>query len=96
MNQDSLCQEELGREDPYSASVIFTALLSTRIPFVPNRKKVKVPVVKSFNGSDDPIEHIASYRDPIGVNTTCKVMLCKLFPTIVLGLALNWYISLPL
>lgn len=36
-----LRQEELGREDSYSAPVIFKILLSARILFVPNRNKLK-------------------------------------------------------
>jgi retrotransposon gag protein len=31
----------------------------------------------------------------MAVSTTCDAMLCKFFPTTLLGLALNWYTTLP-
>ena len=49
-----------------------------------------------LDGSDDPAEHIASYRAHMAVKTICEAMLCKFFPTTLSGLALNWYTTLPL
>ncbi|XP_057520742.1 uncharacterized protein LOC130801008 [Amaranthus tricolor] len=49
----------------------------------------------SFDGTQDPQEHIESYRAHMAVNTTCKAFLCKFFPTTLSGLALSWYTSLP-
>ena len=83
------------RGGPYSALVIFKTPLSPRILSVPNLNKVKVPAIKPFDGSDDPEEHIASYRVHMAVSTTCEAMLCKFFPTTLSGLALNWYTALP-
>ena len=84
-----LRQEEYVKEDPYFAPVIFKTPLSARILSVPNQNKVKLPVVKPFDGSDDPTKHIASYRAHMAVSTTYEAMLCKFFPTTLSGLALN-------
>ena len=83
------------RGGPYSALVIFKTPLSPRILSVPNLNKVKIPSIKPFDGSDDPEEHIGSYLAHMAVSTTCEAMLCKFFPTTLLGLALNWYTALP-
>ena len=79
----------LSQKDPYSTAVIFKTPLSAWILYFPNWNEVKVPAVKPFNGSDDPAEHITSYRAQMAVSTTCEPMLCKFFPTTLSGLALS-------
>ncbi|XP_057522616.1 uncharacterized protein LOC130802625 [Amaranthus tricolor] len=49
----------------------------------------------TFEGTQDPQEHIESYGAHMGVNTTCEALLCKFFPTTLTELAQSWYTPLP-
>ena len=37
------------------------------------------------------LKNIESYRAHMAVKTTCEALLCKFFPTTLIGLALSWY-----
>ena len=42
-----------------------------------------------------PEEHILAYKNLMLLYTTNQALLCKIFPTTLSSVALNWYTSLP-
>ena len=74
-------QDKFEEGGPEHASFVFKTLLSARILATPNRSKVKIPNMVTFNGTQDPQEHIESYWAHMALNTTCEALLCKFFPT---------------
>lgn len=62
-------------------------------------KKFTFPNMKIYNGTTDPLDHIASYKQrmftaaiPCDLQQAC---MCKSFGSSLMGLALQWYTNLP-
>nr|KYP66941.1 hypothetical protein KK1_013252 [Cajanus cajan] len=48
-----------------------------------------------YDGTTDPDEHIDMYTTQINLYTNNDAILCRVFPTSLKGVALNWYTQLP-
>ncbi|KAJ0588958.1 putative retrotransposon gag domain-containing protein [Helianthus annuus] len=62
-------------------------------------KRFHVPTMKLYDGSTDPEEHIAQYRERMEINPIPERLkeacLCKGFGSTLTGSALKWLLSLP-
>lgn len=68
---------------------------SQEILEAPSPGKKKTPTIEPFLGLIDPDDHMATYKDHTIVSTSCEATWCRLFPTTVKGLTLNWFQELP-
>ncbi|KAM0025726.1 putative retrotransposon gag domain, aspartic peptidase domain superfamily [Helianthus debilis subsp. tardiflorus] len=63
-------------------------------------KRFHIPTMKLYDGTTDPKEHIAQYREMMEINpipeNLKEACLCKGFGSTVTGSALKWLLSLPL
>lgn len=64
---------------PEYAPFVFKTPLSARILATPNRSNVKIPNMVSFDGTQDPQEHVESYRAHMEVNTHVKLFFVSFF-----------------
>lgn len=64
---------------------------SQEILEAPSLGKIKTPTIKPFVGLTDPDDHMATYKSQMSVQTIYKTAWCRLFPTTLKGLALNWF-----
>ncbi|XP_010681931.1 uncharacterized protein LOC104896836 [Beta vulgaris subsp. vulgaris] len=58
-------------------------------------RKVKVPPIDHYDGTTDPIDHLAAFKAQMSVLTSSEAAWCKFFPTTLKGLALTWFTELP-
>ncbi|XP_010689511.2 uncharacterized protein LOC104903211 [Beta vulgaris subsp. vulgaris] len=58
-------------------------------------RKVKVPPIDHYDGTTDPIDHLAAFKVQMSVQTSSEAAWCKFFPTTLKGLALTWFTELP-
>jgi len=52
-------------------------------------------MLEHYGGGTHPDEHVKIYVNNVGLYTTEDVVMCKAFPTILKGPALEWFTSLP-
>ena len=74
----------------------FITPFSENIMRTPNPRKVKVPPIEHYGGTTDPIDYLEAFKAQMSVQTGSEVAWCKFFPTILKGLALTWFMELPL
>ena len=62
-------------------------------------KRFHIPTMKLYDGTTDPEEHIAQYRERMEINPIPEKLkeayLCKGFGSTLTGSALKWLLSLP-
>ncbi|KAJ0603957.1 putative retrotransposon gag domain-containing protein [Helianthus annuus] len=62
-------------------------------------KRFQIPTMKLYDGSTDPEEHVAQYRERMEINPILEMLkeacLCKGFGSTLTGSALKWLLSLP-
>ncbi|XP_010666517.1 uncharacterized protein LOC104883667 [Beta vulgaris subsp. vulgaris] len=58
-------------------------------------QKVKVPPIDHYDGTTDPIDHLAAFKAQMSVQTSSEAAWCKFFPTTLKGLATTWFTELP-
>ncbi|XP_021754589.1 uncharacterized protein LOC110719915 [Chenopodium quinoa] len=51
---------------------------------------VKIPTHITYDGTSDPMDHIASYEGPMYLNPKFEATWCKYFPTTLKGVAQAW------
>ena len=54
-----------------------------------------VPKFSTYDGSNDPFDHIMHYRQLITLDIGNDELLCKVFPTSLQGQALSWFHRIP-
>ena len=63
-------------------------------------KRLQIPTMKLYDGSTDPEEHVAQYRERMEINPIPERLkeacLCKGFGSTLTGSALKWLLSFPL
>ena len=57
----------------------------------PKPKDFLVPSFKQFDGKSDPVDHIFNFQQKMALETRNEVILCKVFSTTLVGLALAWF-----
>ena len=62
-------------------------------------KRIQTPSMKLYDGSTDPKEHVAQYRERMEINpipaNLKEACLCKGFGSTLTGTALKWLLSVP-
>ena len=58
-------------------------------------KKFEVPKIKTFDGTQEPADHILHFRQVMALHEENDVLLCRIFPTSLAGPALSWFHQLP-
>ncbi|KDO53827.1 hypothetical protein CISIN_1g046413mg, partial [Citrus sinensis] len=58
-------------------------------------KKFVTPRFKFYNGTSDPINHIRHFRQTMALYEHEDALMCRIFPSSLDSLPLNWYHDLP-
>ena len=71
---------------------LFAAFV-TSFPLPP---KFCMPRVESYDGSEDPLDHLESFKTLMHLQGVADEIMCKTFPTTLKGLARVWFSRLTL
>jgi hypothetical protein len=68
---------------------------TTRVMRHPIPGRFKVPPIKPYDGTGDPIGHLKSYKAHINLHATTDEIACRAFPLTLEGSAQEWFGGLP-
>ena len=57
--------------------------------------KFKLPTLKPFDGTTDPVDHLEAFRSFMILHGTPDEIMCRAFPTTLTGLARVWFTNIP-
>lgn len=86
----------MSRNQQKSRSVVDSLLYNTNLPFTdrvmlfPLPEKFKVSHIKNYSGSEDPTEHIETFRSYLVLHGTPDGIACQAFPLTLKGSARDW------
>ncbi|GKV49316.1 hypothetical protein SLEP1_g56072 [Rubroshorea leprosula] len=61
----------------------------------PYQEGFKISHLETYDGSDDPIEHLHTYQAIIKIQNATDAMMCKVLPATLKSIARRWYHKLP-
>jgi hypothetical protein len=62
---------------------------------VPMPNKFKMPRIKKYDGSGDPMEHVKNFREHLILHGTSDEIACKVFPLTLVEEVKDWFARLP-
>ncbi|RWW55948.1 hypothetical protein BHE74_00037371 [Ensete ventricosum] len=83
-----ISREEIGESSKGSSP--FTPEIQSK----PLPTTFRLPALEPYNGSGDPMEHIATFRSQMTLYDTSEALMCRAFPTTLRGSARTWYARL--
>jgi hypothetical protein len=88
---------DMGRKQSAVDSIIQRArsVFTPRIMSHPVPARFKVPPVKPYDGTGDPVGHLKSYKAHIDLHATTDEIACRAFPLTLEGSAQEWFGGLP-
>ncbi|XP_059671027.1 uncharacterized protein LOC132316568 [Cornus florida] len=84
--------EDMARE--FTASIVKTPFLD-EIEWVARPKKFTMPKFTKFNGTGDLLQHLNHYTQEMTLETHNDPFICKIFPSSLTGVALEWFKNCP-
>ncbi|GKV17685.1 hypothetical protein SLEP1_g28154 [Rubroshorea leprosula] len=72
-----------------------SAPLNLSITMEPYQGGFKIPHLETYDGSDDPDEHLHTYQAIMRIQNANDAMMCKVFPATLKSTARRWYHKLP-
>ena len=61
----------------------------------PVPSKFRLPQLEPFNGLEDPLDHLNTFKTTLGLQQPPDEILCRFFPTTLKGVAREWFNKLP-
>lgn len=71
-------------DSPFSSNIIMKKLLW----------KFKMPVIESFSGATDPLDHLEDYKALMQLQSVSNEIMCRAFPITLKGNSRTWYTKL--
>ena len=68
---------------------------TTSITSYPLPSKFKMPTLDSYDGTQDPCDHIATFKTTMHLQNILDEIMCRAFPTTFKGPARVWFGKLP-
>ncbi|RRT32024.1 hypothetical protein B296_00050368 [Ensete ventricosum] len=65
--------------------------LTGQIQSKPLPATFRLPALEPYDNSDDPTEHIATFRAHMALYDTSEALMCRAFPTTLKGSVRTWY-----
>ena len=63
----------------------------TSITSFPLPPKFRIPQGESYDGSEDPLDHLESFKTLMHLRGVADEIMCRAFPTTLKGLARIWF-----
>jgi ribonuclease HI len=88
---------DMGRKQSAVDSILQRArsVFTPRVMSYPVPARFKVPPVKNYDGTGDPVGHLKSYKAHIDLHATTDEIACRAFPLTLEGSAQEWFGGLP-
>ncbi|RWW28307.1 hypothetical protein GW17_00007226 [Ensete ventricosum] len=91
---DEVQKEVLRSKDETGESSKGGSPFTPEIQSKPLPTTFRLPALEPYDGSGDPMEHIATFRSQMALYDISEALMCRAFPTTLRGSARTWYARL--
>ncbi|KAJ8485745.1 hypothetical protein OPV22_018230 [Ensete ventricosum] len=91
---DEVQKEVLRSKDETGESSKGGSPFSPEIQSKPLPTTFRLIALEPYDGSGDPMEHVATFRSQMVIYDTSEALMCRAFPTTLRGSARTWYARL--